>query len=249
MLILLPPSETKRGGGDPALPLDLAGLSRPALGSARRSALARVAELSRNLRTAATALGLGERNAAEAALNREIRRGPTMPAIERFDGVLFEALDALDLDRAARGWLDRNVAIASALFGLVAPEDRIPTYRLSAGTRLPGTTLRAIWRRPLGAELAAASGFVLDLRSEAYVALGPAPAGSVFLRVVTGESGAVRALNHFNKAAKGKFVRRLALDRPSISGVADLETWAATAGLRLTPGVPGELNLVVPTPG
>ena len=53
---------------------------------------------------------------------------------------------------------------------------------------------------------------ILDLRSEGYVDLGPAPAraDSVFVRVVSVEDdGRRRALNHFNKHAKGRFTRAL----------------------------------------
>lgn len=245
MLVLLPPSETKRPGGDPDRPLDLGALSRPALGPSRRAALARVAELSRNLRTAASALGLGARNASQAALNRDLRRAPTMRALDRFDGVLYDALDAPALPREGRAWIEGHVAIASALFGLVRPDDRIPTYRLSADTRLPGTTLRSLWREALTRELAAERCFLLDLRSEAYVALGPAPAGSAYLRVVAGDAGGGRALNHFNKAAKGDLVAALARTRPEIADADDLIAWAAAEGVRLRPGAKGEIDLIV----
>ncbi len=67
---------------------------------------------------------------------------------------------------------------------------------------------------------------MLDLRSEAYVALGPVPASvpSAYVRVVT-EHG--RALNHFNKKSKGLLVRALAEDRPRIGSLRAFRTWAA----------------------
>ena len=247
MLFLLPPSESKVPGGDPHRALDLDSLSRPELGAARRRTLARLRELSSNLGEAASALGLGIRNREEARVNRDVRSGPTRPAIERFDGVLYDALAIETLDADGRGWLDGHVAIASALFGLVAPEDRIPAYRLSADTRIPGTTLRAIWRDPLTRALAREPGPVVDLRSEAYAALGPAPAGSVFVRVVTGSEGRRRALNHFNKAAKGALVRTLSTERPELRSLDDLLDWARSAGIALERGADAELDLVVET--
>ena len=65
---------------------------------------------------------------------------------------------------------------------------------------------------------------MLDARSEAYVALGAAPAGSAFLHLETGEG---RALNHFNKHAKGALVRRLAETAAEAGSRADLLAWAA----------------------
>ena len=89
---------------------------------------------------------------------------------------------------------------------------------------------------------------MLDLRSEAYAALGPVPAGirSAYLRVVTrGADGTTRALNHFNKHAKGDLVRRLAASRPRVATAQSLMDWAGAAGLELRAGADGELDLVV----
>ena len=124
-----------------------------------------------------------------------------------------------------------HLAIASALFGVTGALDPIPGYRLSHDSRLPGTTLGKIWRGPLAATLAERSGLILDLRSEGYADLGPAPAGSVYLRVVSeGADGRRRALNHFNKKGKGAFTRRLLLAGIDHPDVASLLDWARGGG-------------------
>lgn len=247
MLILLPPSETKRDGGD-GPPLDLTALSFPELTGARRHALSALKALSRNLAAATGMLRLGPSSAREAARNRVVTTSPTMSAIDRYDGVLFEELDAASLPESARRFAGQHVAIASALFGLSGGLDPIPAYRLSHDSRLPGTTLGKIWRPPLSAVLSAREGLILDLRSEGYAALGPAPKrpDSVYLRVVSeGGDGRTRALNHFNKKGKGAFARRLLLAEVSHPDVASLLAWAAAEGIRLEPGASGELDLVV----
>ena len=247
MLILLPPSETKRDGGD-GPPLDLAALSFPELTAARRQALSAVKALSRNLSAAAGMLRLGPSSASEAARNRVIATSATMAAIDRYDGVLFEALDAPSLPDDTRRFADDHLAIGSALFGLSGALDPIPGYRLSHDSRLPGTTLGKIWRASLAASLAARGGLILDLRSEGYSALGPAPqrADSVYLRVVSeGADGRKRALSHVNKQGKGAFARRLLLAGIDHPDVASLLGWASAEGIRLEPGAAGELDLVV----
>lgn len=247
MLILLPPSETKRNGGD-GRPLDLGALSFAELTAARRQALSAVRALSRNLSAAAGMLRLGPSSASEAARNRVIATSPTMAAIDRYDGVLFEALDALSLPEAARRFAGEHLAIGSALFGVSGALDPIPGYRLSHDSRLPGTTLGRIWRGPLAATLAARQGLILDLRSEGYASLGPAPdrADSLYLRVVSeGADGRKRALNHFNKQGKGAFTRRLLLAGIDHPDVASLLAWAAREGIRLESGAPAELDLVL----
>jgi uncharacterized protein len=246
VLILLPPSETKRNGGD-GPPLDLAALSVPSLTAARKQTLAAVRAMSRNLAAAAGMLRLGPASSAEAARNRVIATSGTMPAIDRYDGVLFDELDAATLPADARRFAGEHLAIGSALFGITGALDPIPAYRLSHDSRLPGTaSLGRIWKAPLTAALAGRDGLVLDLRSEGYAALGPAPAGSFYVRVVSADGeGRKRALNHFNKKGKGAFTRRLLLAGIDHPDVTSLLAWASADGVRLEPGVPGELDLVV----
>jgi uncharacterized protein len=247
VLILLPPSETKRDGGD-GPPLDLGALSFPELTAARRHTLSALKALSRNLSAAAGMLRLGPSSASEAARNRVVPTSATMAAIDRYDGVLFDALDASSLPETARRFAGDHLAVGSALFGLSGALDPIPAYRLSHDSRLPGTTLGKIWRVPLAAALAARDGLILDLRSQGYAELGPAPdrVDSVYLRVVTeGADGSKRALNHFNKQGKGAFARRLLLAGIDHPDVASLLDWAARDGIRLQPGARGELDLVV----
>jgi cytoplasmic iron level regulating protein YaaA (DUF328/UPF0246 family) len=246
MLIILPPSETKRDGGDPARPLSLDSLSFGQLTKPRQRAISALRRLARN-RGAAAALRLGPTQARELERNKQIEAGPTMAAIERFDGVLYEALDVSTLPSTARAFAHDHLVIASALFGLVGPDDPIPAYRLSPDSRLPGTPLKALWRAPVSAVLAAVPGMILDLRSEAYAALGPAPVRdeSWYLRVVTdGDDGRRRALNHFNKKGKGEFVRALLLAGIDHPNAASLIGWAAPRGIRLERGDAGELVLV-----
>jgi cytoplasmic iron level regulating protein YaaA (DUF328/UPF0246 family) len=247
VLILLPPSETKRDGGDPGRPLDLDALSFPSLTVPRTRALEALRRLSRN-RGAAAALKLGPTQAREIERNKQLDTGPTMPALDRFDGVLYESLDASTLPPAARAFAHDHLVVSSALFGLLGPDDPIPAYRLSPDSRLPRTPLKPLWSAAVSAVIAAREGLLLDLRSEAYVALGPAPRReeSWYLRVVSeGEDGRRRALNHFNKKGKGEFTRALLLAGNDHPDVASLIAWAATAGIRLEPGAPGELSLVV----
>lgn len=250
MLVLLPPSETKRDGGDgPALTLD--GLSFPRLGAPRTAALASTVELAGDAQAMMRALKLGPRQVGEVERNRRLRESPTMSTIDRYTGVLYDALDSATLDDHARAYAARHVVVHSALFGLLGAGDRIPAYRLSHDSRLPGLRLRRLWREPIAAELEAAEGLIVDLRSEGYVDLGPAPLrrDAVFVRVVSvDESGRRRALNHFNKRTKGLFTRALLEDRPELGDREDLIAWASTRGFRLDLGSPGapahELELV-----
>ena len=233
MKIFLPPSETKRLGGTGA-PFELESLALASLAAPRRTAVDALVALAADPEQSRRVLGLSERQLGEIAHNAALYTSPTMPAVDRYTGVLFDALDAATLSAFARRWLDRHVWIHSAPFGPVSALDPIPAYRLAAGTSLPGAPpLRTLWAAATSEAIALERpSFILDLRSEAYVALGPVPApvASVYLRVVTAHG---KALNHFNKKAKGEFVRALAEDRPRVRSLGSLQVWAETRGIEL----------------
>lgn len=247
MLILLPPSETKRAGGT-GRPLDVGGLALPSLAPQRHAVVDALVALSADEERAAKVLKLGATQRGDVAMNAALRGAPTMAAVDRYTGVLYDALDAASLDTAARRWLGAHALIHSAPFGPVGALDRIPAYRLGAATALPGVpSLRRVWADAVAEAIEALeSRFVLDLRSEAYAALGPVPPGtaSQYVRVVTeGPDGAVRALNHFNKHAKGALVRRLATARPRVASRGGFVRWADAVGLRVRENEVGELEL------
>lgn len=245
MLLLLSPSETKRDGGVDGTVLDLAALSFPELLPHRRRAVAALAILSRNVRDSTAALGLGATQRLEIERNRALRRSPLMPAIERYTGVLYDALAVESLDAESRAFAAKHLVIHSALFGLLRADDPVPAYRLSHDSRLPGLSLRRHWRDAISAAIAAEPGPVLDLRSDSYVALGPAASATV-VRVVSEDARGRRvALSHFNKHAKGEFARAVlsaGIPHPTVDSLLD---WAAGAGIRLERSAAGELELVV----
>ncbi len=246
MLLILPPSETKRDGGDEGSALSLASLGFPELTALRKKAIAALRVLVRNLGAAASGLRIGANQRFEIDRNRALATAPTMPALDRYTGVLYDALGASTLSERERSFADERILIHSALFGLLRARDRIPAYRLSHNSRLPGFSLRMQWRGAIAHVLAGQHGLILDLRSESYAELGPAPVGSWYLRVVSEDEGGRRtALTHFNKKGKGDFVRAVIVAGVDHETVDSLLQWATAAGIRLERGAPGELDLVV----
>lgn len=246
MKILLPPSETKRPGGA-GRPLDVDALALPSLAPQRRALIDALVHLSADEEEARRVLKLSARQSGDVEHNRRLLAAATMPAVDRYTGVLYDALDASTLPAASRRWLGSHVWIHSAPFGPIGALDPIPAYRLAAGTSLPGfPSLKKHWAAATTeAVRAEPPGLVLDLRSEAYVGLGPVPDGvpSAYVRVVTDQG---RALNHFNKKSKGLLVRALAEDRPRVGSVRSLRAWAESRDLELREGTaPGTLELVV----
>jgi hypothetical protein len=245
VLVLLPPSETKRPGGDRG-PLDLDALSFPELTDVRASLTEALVALAADPQASRTALGLSAQQDDEIARNAGLRTSPTLAALERYTGVLYDALDVAGLSRAQRRRAEERLAVGSALFGLVRATDRIPAYRLSAGSALPGLpTLRAVWRPALEPVVKGIDGLVVDLRSGAYAALAPVP-GAVTVRVETERPDGSRAVvSHFSKAHKGRIARILATTTAEPADVVRLRALLRRAGERVEHDGGTELTLVV----
>jgi cytoplasmic iron level regulating protein YaaA (DUF328/UPF0246 family) len=248
VLVLLPPSETKARGGDGA-PLDLAALSAPELTPVRTEIAETLVKVSADAPAARAALGLSPAQDDEIERNAALWTSPTMPALERYTGVLYDALDVPTMTRSQRARADRRLAVGSALFGLVRGEDRIPAYRLSAGSSLPGLpTLRALWKPALSPVLAAVGELVVDLRSGSYAALAPVP-GAVTLAVLSERPDGTRSVvSHFNKAHKGRVARMLATTTAEPADVVRLRSLLKRAGLHVEHDGGTALTLVVPAP-
>lgn len=216
MLILLPPSEGK-SAPTRGKPLDLAQLSFPTLTETRSQVLKHLVELCQgDPQQAAEVLGLGPKQAELVERNADLLTAPTARADTVYTGVLYDALDVATLSAAGKRRATTRVAIASALFGLLSPADRIPAYRLSGDAVLPGLGgLAAQWRPVLGDAVAErlGDGLLVDLRSGMYANLWrPAPADAeqvAGVRVLHEHNGQRKVVSHFNKATKGRIVRAL----------------------------------------
>ncbi len=235
MIVLLPPSETKRAGGD-GPPLDLGTLSWPEFTALRGELVGELVGLAADPPACRKALGISPSQDAEIERNAALATAPTLPALRRYTGVLYDALDVESLRGAEAARARARLAVGSALFGLLRADDPIPGYRLSASAKLPGrAALAARWRpltEPALADVAQRE-LVVDLRSGAYVGLGRLD-DAVRADVVTEHSDGRRTVvSHFNKSHKGRLARALAATRSEPGDAADVASVARRAGMRV----------------
>jgi cytoplasmic iron level regulating protein YaaA (DUF328/UPF0246 family) len=235
-LILLPPSEGKATGGNE--PRWAAGAMRIDLDDQRRAvaralaAAMRGSEVSRRKLLGVTGPSL----ARATATNRTVLSAPTMPAIERYTGVLYDALDHHTLSSTERRRLGWSVVIVSGLWGLVMADDPIPDYKLKMGAVLPPLgKLSTWWRDALTARLLAlARGrHIWNLLPKEHAAAWSPPADVEQWTVRfldRGLDGSLVTVSHDNKALKGALVRFL-LAHPDATPP-DLRNWKHPAGYR-----------------
>ena len=195
MLIVVPPSESKRPPAESGRPVVLDELSFPALLPTRRRIAKALVETSAR-EDAFERLYVRPTHATAVARNTRLFELPAIPVLDIYTGPLHEGLDASRLSPAASARAEQRLVVASALWGALRPADRIPPYRLHICSRLIGMDrLEPTWRSVLPEVLADAAGdvgVVVDLRSPGYQAAGmPAELGdrTVTLRVDLGPAG------------------------------------------------------------
>jgi cytoplasmic iron level regulating protein YaaA (DUF328/UPF0246 family) len=169
----------------------------------------------------------GARERLIDAVDPDLRAAPAVPAAELYTGVLFAALGLGDLP-----W--DGVLIASALWGVVRPGDRIPAYRLDMSAKPAGIGgLSAYWREPLRAALPD-RGLVLDMRSGSYVAAWqPRRAKHLAVRGFTeAPDGRRTVITHMAKRVRGELAR-LVLQAGGAERPEEIAEIAVAGGLRV----------------
>lgn len=209
MLILLPPSEGKTAPPKGA-PVRLDKLAYAGeLTESRRKLLAALAGLAElPIERAVSMLAVSKGQAGEVAVDAELGSAPAGPAAEIYTGVLYDRLKLPELPKRTQG----RVLIASALWGVVRPADRIPYYRFSAKAKLDGIGgLAAFWRPALAEALPDKDGtLVVDMRSGAYAAAWkPKRATLVAVRAFGESKGKRKPVSHMAKAVRGEVARAL----------------------------------------
>ena len=230
ILLILPPSEGKASDGDgPAWSPDLG-----AFGTQLANARAEVADaLQQAYGGSEKLLGVkGQHLERALAANLSMIGAATLPAWQRYTGVVWEHLDPGSLSAADR----RRLLVFSGALGIVRGDDPIPEYRLKMGGRLAPLGMMSAWWQPHLSQiintLARRHLIVEMLANEqraAYLAprassIGTADSAGMTITLMErdGKSG-----GHAAKAAKGLLARHL-IEQGSATDLDKIDQMIAT---------------------
>jgi cytoplasmic iron level regulating protein YaaA (DUF328/UPF0246 family) len=191
MLILLPPSEKKKAATSPEK-FDLSSLTFAAELSALRSQTTAGSDSSK-----------------------------TSPAIEIYDGVLYQGLGWNSLSATQKKRANSRVLIVSALFGLVKPLDQIFQYKRKIDSKL--------WRAAIAAvSTKFVSELVIDCRSSTYKSVWTInPENTVEVRVFKINGTERSVITHMSKKYRGELTRHLLMQTNDPATPTEVQRMAA----------------------
>lgn len=152
---------------------------------------------------------IGLKNQDECARYKQsIFDTPTMKAIQRYNGVAFEAIDYNNLQTNAQNFIDDHVLIYSNLFGILRADSMIPDYKFKQGATLPHSDCEKYFQKHLKDLLDTYLGDeILDLSAGYYLKFYK-PIGKVITFKFLKEG---KIVSHYAKYYRGDTVRQIAL--------------------------------------
>ena len=145
----------------------------------------------------------------------------TSPAIEIYDGVLFQGLNWKTLTAAEQKRANTKVLIISAIFGLVRPLDKIFSYKEKIDNKL--------WREAIAQVSAKFSNeLVIDCRSSTYKGVWTInPQNTVEVRVFKVNGAERNVITHMSKKYRGELTGHLLKQTNDPTTAAEVQRIAA----------------------
>ncbi|WP_419771085.1 MAG: YaaA family protein [Candidatus Marinarcus sp.] len=140
--------------------------------------------------------------------SHSLKDKPTMKAIQRYNGVAFDALEYNQLESHAQNYIDDNVILFSNLFGPLMAKDLIPDYKYKQGAKLPNVMVEKYYSDHFTHALDLFLGEeIMDLRAGFYEKFYKATHASVITLKFIKEG---KVVSHWAKHYRGKVLKEMA---------------------------------------
>ena len=212
MYILFSPSEGKKSGGSHE-PLKSDQLLFPELYSQRLALLQKYNALINegSLQELQTLTGI-KKEKELTQYQKDLFTTPTMPALERYDGVAYDYLELSTLSEKEKTYLFKQTIVFSNLFGPLLGGDRIPSYKFKQGAKLGEVKTETIYKKEFSSSLSALlkDELVLDLRAGFYEKFYTLEQEFITMKFLKGG----KSVSHWAKAYRGKVLKELSKQQP-----------------------------------
>jgi len=211
MKILLAPAEAKNSGGKEHA-FCKNNFSFPSLFEKREFIFDRYEEHIKSLNIEDLKKWFGLKNEIEVKKYQEsLKNKASMKAIQRYNGVAFDALDYEGLSQDEQSYIDRNVVLFSNLFGPIYANDCIPDYKYKQGAKLPNINIEKYYNENFTQILDDELGDeIIDIRAGYYEKFYKVKKASVLTFKFIKEG---KVVSHWAKHYRGKLLQVLARNK------------------------------------
>ncbi len=208
MKILLAPAETKNEGGEEKF-LSKESFKYKELFTKQEEIIKKYQEYVKSLDDEELSSWFGIKNLNEVQkFRQDLYAQPTMKAIQRYNGVAFDALDYNTLTKKEQEYIDASVILFSNLFGVLSSTDYIPNYKYKQGAKLPNIEVERYYNQNISTFLDDNLGEeIIDLRAGFYEKFYK-PKKAQILTFKFLKDGKV--VSHWAKFYRGKLLRAIA---------------------------------------
>ena len=210
MKILFSPSETKiLGGTNPSIKKD--SFLFPSLYEKRMEIVKHYQTYITNASTEQLVKLFGtKKEDVIAQYSKNLFDGPTMKAINRYDGVAFDYLEYTKLNSSEQSYIDKNVLIFSNLFGPISSGDWIPDYKLKQGETFDNVKIEKFYNENFSSILdeTLKDEDIIDLRAGFYEKFYKIKKPYTTMKFI--KDGKV--VSHWAKAYRGVILKLLAIN-------------------------------------
>jgi len=206
--ILLAPAETKNQGGEQK-PFCKENFFLEELFDKREEIFNKYEELLENSSIEELSKWFGLKKLDEVEKYKQsLKDKPSMKAIQRYNGVAFDALEYDSLSEAQQKYVDENVVLFSNLFGPIKANDLIPDYKYKQGAKLPDTNVEKFYLDNFTSQLDDYVGEeIIDLRAGHYEKFYKVKKANVLTFKFLKDG---KVVSHWAKYYRGKLLNELA---------------------------------------
>lgn len=134
----------------------------------------------------------------------------TLPAIERYSGVMFNAINYQTLDQKQKKNANEAILFIDGLFGLLKSGDLIPNYKLSISAKFSNIKIDNYWKNILKKTLETEfqDKVILDILPQAHRKATDIQNNNIYLiNFFEIKNGKAKNAGHISKKLKGEFIR------------------------------------------
>lgn len=142
-------------------------------------------------------------------LNKNIEKSETLPAIERYSGVMYSGIAYENMSQEAKKYFEEHFCILSGMFGILKPQDLICNYKLPIETK----GLYRFWWDTITQRLNERGvDIIIDLLPNSYKKMlnwKNLNAKVLQIEFLQNKEGKIKKMTHGVKKIKGEYIKNI----------------------------------------